>query len=159
MLQPPLLPGDSLLPAGLGSLPPWLPMAAAPEVTLVKRQQHHQQVPAPAASCTVTLPSHSCHSDGVVQREQQFSLCCFCDGTAASPHCPLSLVSPSLLPPKGIVGMVWLRLLASCVPGSRGLECQSPGKHLCFSHQQREMVSDATSLPRAWGGLWLCWCS
>uniref|UniRef100_A0A8C5TEW4 Ig-like domain-containing protein n=1 Tax=Malurus cyaneus samueli TaxID=2593467 RepID=A0A8C5TEW4_9PASS len=37
-------------------------------------------------------------------------------GTA---HLPFSLVVPSLLPPQGILGTVWLRVLTSCVPASR----------------------------------------
>lgn len=65
--------GTRLLPAGLSSHPPQLPVAAAPEVALMKSQhpQHHQQLPACAASYAETLPSHSCHSDGAARREQQ----------------------------------------------------------------------------------------
>lgn len=48
--------GTRRLPTGLSSHPPRLPMAAAPEVALVKRQ-HHQQLPACAASYAETLPS------------------------------------------------------------------------------------------------------
>lgn len=72
-------------------------------------------------------------------------------GDSGTSHLPFSLITPSLLPPQGILGMVWLRLLASCAPGSRGPEWETSGKPLCSSYQQREMVSDAAPGQRVVG--------
>lgn len=79
-------------------------------------------------------------------------------GDSGTSHLPFSLITPSLLPPQGILGIVWLRLLAYCAPGSRGPEWETSGKPLCSSHQQREMVSDAAPVPRAEGSGVGCGC-